>query len=245
MSDLDKNTLLTDLNSYIGKLIRDRFGKGPESVYVSMNSHTISFHIRGFLTPMEMVLMNQKEQMTVQKTRDLLMDSLVSEVITYIKVVAGFTIDEFYYDWSLQNRTGVFVGISHSPDHDSKQTTEQYENKEKVHHQISIISKQAEKIPNEIFSYFINPRTLIVIRKGILVSIEKELIELGHAEVLKIAKRTLEKRLLHNNMNFKELLKANVIDLFVDWDFARDKSVIVFVLKPTNEEGEFIPKKPK
>jgi uncharacterized protein YbcI len=233
---LEKNELLTELNSFVGRLLRDHFGKGPESVYVSMNTHTITFHLRGFLSPMEKILMNQDQEMTIQETRDLLMQSLIPEIIAYIKVVAGFTIGEFYYDWSLQNRSGVFVGFSNDSDKHLNQSENSFENKEKIHHQIAVISKQAQKVPNEIYSYYMNPRTLIVIREGILVSIEKELIRLGKAETLRLAKRNLEKRLLHNNTSLEELLDGTIVDSFVDWDFSHDKSVITFITRP-NERG--------
>jgi uncharacterized protein YbcI len=229
---LEKNELLTELNSFVGRLLRDHFGKGPESVYVSMNTHTITFHLRGFLSPMEKILMIQNQEMTIQETRDLLMQSLIPEIIAYIKVVAGFTIGEFYYDWSLQNRSGIFVGFSNDRNENQNQSENPFEHKEKIHHQIAAISRQAQKVPTEIHSYFMNPRTLIVIRNGILVSIEKELIRLGKAETLRLAKRNLEKRLLHNNTSFEELLDASIVDSFVDWDFSHDKSVIAFIIKP-------------
>ncbi|MEH7128397.1 Na-translocating system protein MpsC family protein, partial [Neobacillus drentensis] len=84
-----------------------------------------------------------------------------------------------------------------------------------------------------VLSYLLNERTLVVIRNGILVPIEKELIRLGNFEALRLAKRNLEKRLLHNSGNFESILQTKVNDIFVDWDFYRDKSVIVLILSPT------------
>ncbi|MGO4372323.1 hypothetical protein AB4Z21_16440, partial [Paenibacillus sp. MCAF20] len=67
---------------------------------------------------------------------------------------------------------------------------------------------------------------------GILISIEKELIRLGNEGHLKLAKRNLEKRHLHNSIRLEPMLNRKINDVFVDWDFHLDKSVIVFALSP-------------
>ena len=63
--------------------------------------------------------------------------------------------------------------------------------------------------------------------------IEKQLIRQGMREELKIAKRSLEKGLLHNNNHFENILNTRVDDISVDWEFDLDKSIIVFFINPT------------
>lgn len=94
------------------------------------------------------------------------------------------------------------------------------------------MSQKVQKTPSELFSCQINPRTILVFRKDILVPIEKELIRLGYEEVLRISKQKLEKTYLHNNPHFEKTLRTEVTDIFVDWDFGRNKSVIVLILQP-------------
>ncbi len=45
-------------------------------------------------------------------------------------------------------------------------------------------NRLAEKAPDRVESFMLSPRTLVVFRKGILVSVEKELIEPGFGEKL-------------------------------------------------------------
>jgi uncharacterized protein YbcI len=144
-------------------------------------------------------------------------------------------VNEFYYDWGLHNKSGLFACIcSTSTERENvNDKTYKYHGKESLHQEINRISLQAEKTPEEVQSYLLNERTLVVIRNGILVPIEKELIRLGNFESLRLAKRNLEKRLLHNSGNFESILLTKVNDIFVDWDFYRDKSVIVLILSPT------------
>ncbi len=161
------------------------------------------------------------------------MKSLIPEMKAYTSLVAGMNLREFYYDWGLHNHSGVFVGIESDEGNLETIRQEGYFGKEELHQEISNISHQVEKVPEDLYSCMINDRTLLVIRNGILIRIEKELIRLGNEETLKLAKRNLEKRHLHNNYHFERILHTKIIDVFADWDFQLDKSVFVFVLNPS------------
>jgi len=231
---LDNKQVQTELAGFIGRTLRENFGKGPESVFVSFNHSVMTVNLRNFLSPSESVLLGQHQETMVQTTRDLLMQTLIPEFKAYIKILLDMEVTEFYYDWGLHNKSGLFVCIGSIPTESETPNEKKYSypGQEILHQEINRISLQAEKTPEEVQSYLLNERTLVVIRKGILVPIEKELIRLGNFEALKLAKRNLEKRLLHNSGNFESILKTKVNDIFVDWDFYRDKSVIVLILSP-------------
>lgn len=222
----------SEISSYVGKLLRDNFGKGPSSVYVSIKKPFITIHVRDFLAPMEKILVNQSEQERVEQTRDMLMRELLPEMKATINVTADIHLQEMYYDWSLSNRSGIIIGVMHQEDHVSH--TDEYEEKAGVHEEINHVSKQAEKAPEKIESFYINDRTLLIIRNGILVPIEKELIRSGFEQKLKLVKRHLEKRLI-NTASFEQILGLPVGDAFVDWDFNQDLSYVVLILKPNQK----------
>ncbi|CAM5789971.1 MULTISPECIES: DUF2294 domain-containing protein [Brevibacillus] len=223
-----------DLSSYIGRVLRDHFGKGPESVFVTLGHTFITCYLRNFLSPMERVLLEQDQIVTILQTRDLLMKNLLPEITAYLKIATGVEIREVYYDWGLHNRSGIIVALTSEPLPHAGEIAEAFTGKEQLHEEIEKISIQVEKIPEEMFSYKLNMRTILVVRNGILVAIEKEFIRLGFSESLRIAKRQLEKGMLHNDLHFESILGTKVVDLFVDWDFGRDKSVIVFIVNPTS-----------
>lgn len=230
---LEQKDMQTELGSYIGKLLRNSFGKGPGSIFVSVDNFIITVYLRNFISPSETILMGQNQETLIQETRDKLMQSLIPEIRAYVQILTGMDIQEFYYDWALHNKSGLFVCICDESANSEDSMVSKFEGKELIHEEIKRISIEAQKNPEEVNSYLLNPRTLIVIRNGILVRIEKELIRLGLHETLRIAKRNLEKGLLHNNSRFEEILKTKVQDIFVDWDFNLDKSTIVLILKPT------------
>ncbi|THF84708.1 DUF2294 domain-containing protein [Cohnella fermenti] len=216
--------------SYVGKLFRDHFGKGPESAMVSIGSNSITIYFRNFLTPSERVLLEQNQETIIHQLRQALFQAMIPELASYIESVTGIKPHEFYYDWSLPNKSGMLLAFCPEPVPGGQEVSQEFEGKAELEQEIVSISQMAQKTPEEIISYEVNPRTILIIRNGILVRIEKELIRLGHSELLKGIKRDLENSYLHNNDNFENMLGKRVVDCFVDWNLDSDKSVIVLVL---------------
>ncbi|MEH7303736.1 Na-translocating system protein MpsC family protein [Neobacillus drentensis] len=231
---MENKQVQTELAGFIGRTLRENFGKGPESVFVSYNHSVMTVYLRNFISPSESVLLGQQQETMVQTTRDLLMQTLIPEFKAYIKILTDMDVSEFYYDWGLHNKSGIFVCIGSTSSESDPQYEKRYHypGQDSLHQEINRISLQAEKAPEDVVSCLLNERTLVVVRNGILVPIEKELIRLGNFEALRLAKRNLEKRLLHGSGNFESILQTKVNDIFVDWDFNRDKSVIVLILSP-------------
>nr|WP_181349682.1 Na-translocating system protein MpsC family protein [Thalassobacillus sp. CUG 92003] len=229
---MEKNSIQAEIASYTGKLFRDNFGKGPSSVYVSIEHPFITIYLRNFLAPMERVLVGQKNYMKVEEMRDLLMQELLPDIKATLRVTANLIVDDLYYDWSLPNRSGLIMGIIKSEEEKEEPAPfADYLHKQDVHDEIIKVSEEAEKQPERTDSLYLNARTLVVKREGILVKIEQELIRSGFSQQLHLSKRQLEKRLLDPKV-FETILGVPVQDIFVDWDFNLDTSYIVFILKP-------------
>ncbi|MBA2939909.1 DUF2294 family protein [Paenibacillus sp. CGMCC 1.16610] len=237
MNDLNntEKQMHNELTGHVGRLLREAFGKGPESIFVSINRPFAVIYLRSFLSATEKILLQQDKVFSILNTRDLVMKSLIPEIKAYLLLLTDMQIREFYYDWDLHNHSGIMVGIESDESRESRlhnALEQSYTGKEALHKEIDTISCQVQKSPEELYSFMINERTLLVIRNGILISIEKELIRIGHEESLKLAKRNLEKSRLHNNSHFPTILKMKVLDVFVDWDFDLDRSIITFILSP-------------
>ncbi len=222
--------------SYMAKLLRDHFGKGPESVAVSVSDCYIVMYFRNFLTPSERVLLEQDQINIIDHIREKLMLALMPELYGYIEVVTGIKVREFYYDWNFHNKSGMLVGISKEPFPDAGGVDVQYAGKQGVEDEVRSISYQAQKMPEQLYSLQVAPRLVLAIRDGILVRIEKELIRLGHGDMLKQVKRNLEKSYLHNNSMFEAALGKQLTDVFVDWNLDLDKSVILLVTNPQSQQ---------
>ncbi len=189
---MEKTSIQVELASYLGKLLRDHFGKGPSSVYVSVNKPFITMHIRDFIAPMERVLIDQGKLLKVEELRDHLMEELLPEIKATVQTMLGVNISEMYYDWSLENRSGMILSVLSESDHQLKD----YPQKEAIQQETAVISEMAEKVPAHIDSCFLNNRTLLIRRDGILVRIEKELIVNGFEEALRLSKKRSGKAII-------------------------------------------------
>ncbi len=59
LSWMDQSDVTARVSNYISKFLRDNFGKGPESVYTTINDMYITIYIRNFISPPEKVLLKK------------------------------------------------------------------------------------------------------------------------------------------------------------------------------------------
>ena len=229
-----EKTIQSEIGGYISALLRNHFGKGPTSVFVTIKNPYIIIHLRGFIAPMETVLLRKKEWKRVLETRDLLINELKSEIEENIRRIANLDIREFYADWNLDSASGMLIGIM--PDDVQQDDFEwpAHTDKKTFESKVSHASEEAEKEPGSIESYWLNDRTLLVKRNKILVGIEKALIDEGYAEILKLAKRPLERKLLYDTQP-EQTLGRPVTEIFLDWNFSDDIGYIVFMMEPVKK----------
>ena len=226
-----EKTVESGISSAIGKLFRDNFGKGPEAIFVSIAKPYITIYLRNFLAPMEKILLKQENELKFQETRDLLMKELTPEIQLIISSQAGVKVDKIYYDWSVENSSGILFTELDSNLDETIEDYLDYPAKEQVHEEISRFTQKAQKSPKQLTSSMLNSRTLISRREDILVLIEKELIQSGFENQLRLSKRKLEKSLIDKQF-LESVLHQEIQDLFVDWDFDNDTGFVIFILKP-------------
>ncbi|ANF95730.1 Na-translocating system protein MpsC family protein [Paenibacillus bovis] len=218
---------ISQATSFTTKLLRNRFGKGPQSVNIALNDQCIIFHLREFISPVENFLLSQEEEEAFRYTRELIMKSMLPELRSFLQEHLEMEITDMYYDWGMHNASGIIVGLLEAGWKD----TLDYEGREAVHAQIIEVTRHVQKAPEIITSWWVNPKTLVVFRQGIIILIEKELIDLGLGSLLKTAKRRLEKRMLLQAVQLDTVLGKSVADLYVDWNFDQDHSVIVYIFE--------------
>ncbi|MGM7703431.1 Na-translocating system protein MpsC family protein [Pseudalkalibacillus sp. Hm43] len=226
----DLKTKQSDISSFVGKVLRDHFGKGPGSVYVSISDPFVTIYVKDLMSATERVLYSGNHEKTLKKTREFVMDKISDEIKSYIKTVTDIDVQRLYYDWSLENQSGVFLGVG---PFSRDATYAPYSGQDTVHDEIILMSEKVEKRPEKIFSLRVNDRTLIVVREGLLVEIEKQLIHDGHQEVLRLSKGKIEKRML-NVERISSKIECDIEDYFIDWDFKKDQSFTIFIMKPNN-----------
>ncbi|MBO1512990.1 Na-translocating system protein MpsC family protein [Metabacillus bambusae] len=219
---------LSYISGYTSKLLRQKFGRGPQSCQATVNQKHLVIYIRGFLSPMEEVLLSQGQNDIIDLIRIAIIKSVLEELKGVIQVTIQTEVCDFYHDWNIPNNSGILMFVLNNPiiqdnEHIQLDTNE-------FEAEISRLSALVQKVPDEIILYPLSRQILLVERKGILVPIEKALISKGFDEELRVVKDELEKKYFHRNGKFDELLKQRVVDIFIDWNLKDDKSLMSFII---------------
>lgn len=226
-----EKTIHTEIGSSISTLMRNHFGKGPTSVYVAIARPFVTIHLRGFMTPTEKVLLKQNEPNRILKIRDLLMNDLIPEIKLNLWKLGELEVKEVYADWNLENETGMLiVELDEETDPSTFKWPAEVD-ETAFQNELVKASVKAQKEPGKTEVYWLNDRTILARRVEILVAIEKELIKNGFSEELKLAKRPLERKVLAE-VQLEAVLKRNIIETFVEWNFDKDKAYSIFILEP-------------
>nr|WP_309100386.1 Na-translocating system protein MpsC family protein [Fredinandcohnia onubensis] len=226
---MDLQESLKYISSYTSKLLRNKFGRGPESCFAVTADQFLVLQIRGFISPMEEVLLQENKDIEVDYARNVVIQSILAELKGALQVTLEIEVKNFYDDWNFPNNTGVIIAELESPL--NKMEKDKAIDFALLESEIDRISKLVQKIPEKTSSFQISPRILIVKRDGILVPIEKALLKRGFEKELLFTKDNLEKSYLHRYGKYEQIFSQPVADIFVDWDFKEDNSLICFILK--------------
>lgn len=223
-------TIHKEIGGYISTLLRKQFGKGPTSIYVTINRPFILIHFRGFTTPMEKILLKQNEWKRVLETRNILLAELKPTIFQELMAIAGWEIQEFYVDWNLQLETGTFLGVmDEQPQKDHFPWPEDV-NPDTLQSKLKAVNAIIQRKPGNTETYWLSDRILLIKWTKILSCIEKALIQEGYSEVLKLIKRPLE-RSLFDQAGLEMVLHREIQETFLDWNFESDVGYAVFVLE--------------
>jgi uncharacterized protein YbcI len=208
--------------------LRKNFGKGPQSCQTNLNGKHLVTYIRGFVSPMEEILLEKGQTKTVDDARTLIMDHLLEEIKGVVQVSISVDVNEYYHDWNFPNNSGIIIFVLEEAL--TEIALEFQVDSASLEKEIARISMLVQKVPDQIHIYPISPTVCLVERKGILIQIEKALISKGFQPELKFTKDELEKEYFHRNGRFEVLFQKSVKDIFVDWNFKDDKSMMAFIL---------------
>lgn len=226
-----EKTLEMEIGSYISALLRNYFGKGPTSLYVTIKPPFFTIHFRGLITPTEKVLIKQKKWRHVLEIRDLLMIDLKEEITQELWKMAKLQVNEIYADWNVGMKSGLIIGIINSDAVEYEFNWPAGLVEKEFQDELVKASLKTEKNPGRREVYWLNDRTILVKRSEILVPIEKELIKKGHEKELMIAKKQLESRIFQE-MQLDLTLQRKVTDHFFFWNFEQDAGYVVFIVEP-------------
>lgn len=222
---------LMDISSLTSKMLRKNFGKGPESCQVFAKDQFLVFYIRGFLSPMEIILLENGNRDNIDISRNIVMNNILTELKGILELEFENDVKYYYHDWNYPENRGMLLIEFEQNILEGEVSIESEKTKDLLIKEVDRVTILVQKKPEETKVYCITPKVFIVKREGILIQIEKALIEKGYEEILLVTKDELEKSYFHRDGRFEEIFKKPVKDIFIDWDLSRDNSVICIILK--------------
>ena len=232
MNTLPMHEKLMNLSSITSKMLRKNFGRGPDSCHAFANGPFLVFYIRGFLSPLETVLLENGNSDNVDISRTIVIKKLLMELKGILEIEFEVDVKSYFHDWNYPNNSGMITIEFESYLTKMEDTTiSSFHESQPLINEIDRISILVQKKPEKTEAFFISPKVYLVKRDGILIQIEKALIDKGYEHTLLVTKDELEKLYLHRNGHFEDIFNRPVADIFVDWDFHADNSMICFVLK--------------
>ncbi|PGT82288.1 hypothetical protein COD11_15365 [Bacillus sp. AFS040349] len=216
------------ISSFTSKLLRKNFGKGPQSCQSTLCGKYLVTYIRGFISPMEEILIQQGQNNQVDKARTVIINHIIEELKGVVKITFDRDVEESYHDWNFPNNSGVIIFVM--DDEVEKCASDQNVDFKRLETEVARLSQLVQKIPDQIYVYPLSSSLYLIERKGILIPIEKSLIKKGFAEELKITKDELEKTYFHRYGKFDNIFNTTIKDIFIDWNFKEDKSFVAFIL---------------
>lgn len=217
-----------EIESYITETMEENFGEDAKVLDITIKKPFILIHLENFLMASEKNLLKREEEMRVLKTRELIMNNIKPDLLKKLEEITQMKIKDIYTDWNLSRKTGFITAVMPQEAETSMDTWPDESIKSAIETEIVRASEKTQKKPEYTQAHWINDRLIVIERQGIMVEIEQELLALGVKEELKIAKRIMEHRMV-NSKEFKKVLKQELIEWFVDWNFDEDTAYMVLM----------------
>ncbi|WP_186763944.1 Na-translocating system protein MpsC family protein [Planomicrobium sp. CPCC 101079] len=227
---MEKQDTRTIVSQYAEHFLEEHFGEKPDKLTVILHPPFLLIHLTGFLLPAEKMLVQRQDWNRVLETRDLMICSLKADLLTGLQERIGQPLTDLYVDWNLEKKSGLMIATMEKDEDLDEWPWPEAVDQETLKEIILLNSIRTQKKPDQTNFYWLNDQVLLIERIGILVEVEKNLVQNGIIEELRLAKRPLEHRIT-KLFNLESLLNGRVQDLFVDWNFHMDFSYMVLMLE--------------
>lgn len=215
---------LLNLSSTFSKMVKRRFGKGPESCNVFWKENRMYIVMRNFITPAEEVLVKNQDFNLALKFRSSVMNAVTDDFLPLASEVVGERYDNFFHDWNYDNNTGMIL-LEHSHSYLSKIDVSFQANLLKL---IEDIGTQIHKKPSTLEVVKHTPHMCVIQLEGVLLQIESLLYEKGDSDLLLEQSREIKNRYISCKEQFEEIFNRAIEDIFIMWDYEKDRNYLVF-----------------
>lgn len=216
---------ITNLNSYISKILKRSFGKGPAACYTFLTDEMMFINIKNFITPVEEVLIKKSEEHLAHRARMIIFDAIFEQIQEEVKRVLDIDYTSMCYDWSFKHNTGLIILTKDAP---LIQTTQQTIDGNESINTIKKVCSTIHNTPVQIKHVSQTSTVTYIIYSGFMSKIEHALYGKGYGELLIEWSNELKDEYKQNKRLFEKVFKAAIDDNFVFLDFEKDRGMLVF-----------------
>jgi uncharacterized protein YbcI len=216
---------LLSLSSSVSRIIKRGFGKGPETCYAVLRANRLYIYIHNFITPAEEIIAGKQEYNLVMKLRSFVMTALSEELLHEATQLLGISFDSFYQDWNYHSNSGILLLVNNSYNPDVK-IDESFERK--LFQLVRMVGSQLHKIPSDLKVVKYTQNICAIESSGIMLPLDYLLVEQGDSDLLLSHAREMKKGYYQNKVLFEEMFNRSIEDLFMMWDYNKNKSYLIF-----------------
>nr|WP_263323700.1 DUF2294 domain-containing protein [Neobacillus sp. Marseille-Q6967] len=216
---------LIHLSSTFSKLVKRRFGKGPETSYVVSKGTRLYIFMRNFITPAEEVLIENNELNLATTFRNTVINAVCVEFVAEVSKILGRTFDYFFHDWNYEMNTGLLLLEGSHSNEEVKIDGLLEDNLFKL---IKEVSTGFHKRPDSLKIVKFTSNMCVVESTGVLYGLKRLLYEQRNGDVLQQESREIKKGYLRHKELFQEVFSRRIEDLFIMWDYENDRNYLIF-----------------
>ncbi|WP_411343797.1 Na-translocating system protein MpsC family protein [Paenibacillus sp. WLX1005] len=207
---------------------QSQFGKLPSSIDIHTNEHCVAIFLNDLTDPNDNRMPDDLDERYTHVY--ILLDQFIFPAIKKkIEQATGSTVVSHFIDWKEEsNCASIVAAFNLEPD---RLTEDLYSGKADLHMKVSQITEDVQKTPTDIESFWMTSSILVVIRKGLLISLEKRIIKKGFNNALRVSKRELELDRFVEELPVEDILGKQLDSAFLDWDFEHDNSLLILTFQ--------------
>ncbi|SDZ23063.1 Uncharacterized protein YbcI [Evansella caseinilytica] len=222
---------LTSLSSYLSKLIKKKFGKGPEACFCTIHDNLFIVHVKNFKTPAEEVLLEKDEKKLAASFRSVIMEAILGQFLEEVAAVLGASYQRFFHDWNYENNNGAILLLQNQmPGRINDFSLDQQFQPfliEKVRH----VYYELRKVPAEITIQNVNQHICVIECTGLMPPSEQLLYEKGYADILNAMSLEMKQQFYRHEKHFQMVFNREIRDIFLMEDYVKDKNYITIFLQ--------------
>ncbi|WP_332691690.1 Na-translocating system protein MpsC family protein [Halalkalibacter lacteus] len=218
------------LSSYICKVMKKMFGKGPESCTIARKNNLVIAKVQHFITPAEEVLVNRNELGLALNFRATLLEAFFEETKSDISMLSDLEVGSFYHDWDYEGNHGLLIFVAGT----GLRLDEENEGnvfKAALRDQVKKVSSKVHNRPNFVNVMIVNPTICIVECVDVLTEKERLLYKNGYENLLVEKSQEIRKKYNQFIKELESTFNCPIQYLFMPWNYVEDKYYIIIYLK--------------